>query len=776
MNRPEYLRSLNEAQYQAVLYNDGPALVLAGAGSGKTRVLVYKLLHLIKSGYPAYKLMALTFTNKAAREMRSRMTDLVGSQARSIQMGTFHSIFSRILREHAHLLGYTRDFSIYNNNDSKSLVKQIIKEMALDDKVYQVNRIYAKISRAKNDLRSPEAYRNHHETMAADNKAKIPRTAEIYARYTQRLKEANAMDFDDLLYQTSVLFRDHPEVLSEWQERIDYLLIDEYQDTNFAQYMIARQLMQNKGKIFVVGDDAQSIYSFRGANIQNILGFQNVFRDTKVFKLEQNYRSTQTIVNASKALIAHNEHQLHKDVFSEQELGEPIHIYQADSGENEAGWLALHLLGHRVRYTTDWDDYAILYRTNQQSRLLEQKLRQQNVPFRIWGGHSFFNYKEIMDTIAYLRLMINPSDNEAMLRIINYPKRGIGDTTIKKLQAQAISSGISFTTIVADPIAYGADLSKSTLTKIQRFVDLLQEMRELLCSGEDLPLLVQELITRSGIPQELRLDTSEEGKDRLKNLDELLASIDEYTRHAIEEEREVSLSSYLNEIALLTDQDTEDDEDSPKVTLMTIHAAKGLEFSHVFITGLEEQLFPSMLCTEPHELEEERRLFYVAITRAEQTCTISYALERFRNGRTERSRPSRFLRELPERLCSIDSVGIFGIKTGSPYYPLGQEVSGQGKLPESFPTAAPIRAGSRLQPMGERLKQARGQAVTIDRELVHSRVGSWRQGQRVSHPRFGTGVIDSLEGRGDELKAIVRFDDGETKKLLMRFAKLLPLD
>lgn len=769
-----YLSDLNEAQRAAVCYNDGPALVIAGAGSGKTRVLVYKLLHLIHSGYSPNRLMALTFTNKAAREIRHRVERVVGRQAYSIRMGTFHSVFLQILRQHADLLGYTSNFSIYNTSDSKSKIKNIVKQLGLDDKAYKPGLVHARISNAKNRLQSPEAYRQNNEQIKLDTKANIPRVAEIYARYMSELRIANAMDFDDLLMQTNILFRSQPEVLRQWQESIDYLLIDEYQDTNFAQYMIARQLMQERGKIFVVGDDAQSIYSFRGANIENILSFQRTFTGAKLFKLEQNYRSTQTIVQAAKCLIAHNENQLPKEVFSLEEVGEPIELFEALSGEAEAIWVTRVIENARHQKRADYSDFAVLYRTNQQSRLLEQKLRSSGIPFRIWGGHSFFDYKEVMDVMAYFRLMINQQDDEALLRIINYPKRGIGDTTVQKLRQQASYHNMCISHILLDPESYGVDVNKGTLTKLQMFAQLLSKMRQKCSEETDLYQLAEWLINMSGIPHDLMLDTSSEGKDRRDNVQELLVSIDEYARSLQEEGLVPSLESYVNEISLMTDVEPSTDEEKSAVTLMTVHAAKGLEFPHVLIVGLEEQLFPSAMCVSQHELEEERRLFYVALTRAARACHISYARERFRNGRVETTRPSRFLTELPPNLLRRNADAMDTFRRQEYRRSAGGDYSSGGAIPTRFSMEgfmpSPSTSGRKVY-LGRR--ESGGDSAV---EPQHQKVGDLVLGCRVSHAKFGIGVLATLEGSGENIKATVAFESGETKKLLLRFAHLVVID
>lgn len=773
-----YLNQLDSAQRAAVEYNDGPSLILAGAGSGKTRVLVYKLLHLINLGYNPSNLMALTFTNKAAREMRARMYSLVGNKANRIQMGTFHSIFYHILRQHAEFLGYSANFTIYNNNDSKTKVKNIIKVLGLDDKVYKPGVVYGKISRAKNYLKSPEGYKLDNGLIVSDVKANMPKIYEIYSRYAWELKQANAMDFDDLLFQTYILFKEYPDVLQMWQERVQYLLIDEYQDTNFAQDMIAQQLMLDKGKICVVGDDAQSIYSFRGANLSNMLNFQKVFKGAKIFRLEQNYRSTQTIVQAAKHVIAHNTNQLQKEVFSLGEIGDKIELHGAESGEAEASWVVRTIENIRHKMGgLDYDAFAVLYRTNQQSRLLEQKLRAASIPFRIWGGRSFFDHKEIMDVMAYFRLMVNEYDDEAMYRIINYPKRGIGDTTISRLRQQAVLLQTSVMNLIREPEHYDLGFNKGTVAKLKSFANLLDDMRSKCASMGDFYELSEWLITTTGIPAELLLDTSPEGKGRRDNIQELLVSLEEYQRHAESDGREVNLENYLSEVSLMTDQDQANQEEVPSVTLMTIHASKGLEFPHVFIVGLEEMLFPSPMSSEAQVLEEERRLFYVALTRAEKSCHLGYAQERFRNGRTEHSRPSRFIREIPNSLLKRNATA------SETYYVQerrqnrwggdreeGTHIPTHFSVQDFLPTHTHTTGGKRVH-----LERREG-GKDAPAEPQHTSVGVLRVGGRVSHTRFGDGVLKVLEGSGDNIKAIVCFDSGEEKKLLLRFANLIPLD
>jgi ATP-dependent DNA helicase uvrD/pcrA/rep family len=762
-----YLSELNEAQRAAVVYNDGPALVIAGAGSGKTRVLVYKLLYLLDSGYHPAGLMALTFTNKAAREMQARISQHVGSVARQIHMGTFHSIFGKILRQHAQLLGYTSDFSIYNTNDSRSRIKAIIKQLGLDDKTYKPNVVHNRISSAKNRLITANAYAAYSDFIKYDAKSGLPKLYEVYLHYESELKRANAMDFDDLLLQINILFRQHPDVLKLWQERIDYLLIDEYQDTNFAQYMIARQLMQDKGAIFVVGDDAQSIYSFRGANLDNILSFEKTFPTARTFKLERNYRSTQTIVKAAGQIIANNEYQIPKEVFSEESVGDPITVHEALTGDLEALWVADEV--QRLHRNGDnYSSVAVLYRTNAQSRTLEQVFRRVGLPFRIYGGRSFFDHKEIMDVIAYFRVLVNELDEEALLRIINYPKRSIGDTTIQRVRQAASQQGLPMMHILRDPLGYGVEVNKPTAARLQAFAALLDDLRTYNQQEGDLYAIAERVINETGILTDLKSDTTSEGKARVENIQELLGGIDEYIHAALEVGQAPTLGVYLSEIALMTDQDKEGEE-GDSITLMTVHSAKGLEFPHVFIVGMEEDLFPSMMSNIGKELEEERRLFYVALTRAEKTCHIGYARERFRNGRTEFSRPSRFVRELPKELVTFDS----GLSShASPWdRPKAVRPTG-GNLPTDFSDRPVFHATPSAPSTPSRRVFIERREAGDAPEEKHTHIGALAVGGRVLHKRFGAGVINELEGRGDNAKATVTFDTGETKKLLLRFAQL----
>lgn len=761
-----YLNDLNDAQRAAVCYDEGPALVIAGAGSGKTRVLVYKLLYLLDQGYAPHRLMALTFTNKAAREMRSRIELLGGSAARYIQMGTFHSIFLRILRTHADRLGYTSVFSIYNTSDSRSRIKAIIKLLSLDDSQYRVNAIHSRISNAKNHLITPEGYRASDMLIQADVRANLPRFVDIYTRYWYDLRQSNAMDFDDLLLQTHTLLREHPDVLSALQERIDYLLIDEYQDTNLAQYSIARLLMKDRGRIFVVGDDAQSIYSFRGANIKNILNFQEAFPGTRLFKLEQNYRSSQTIVKAAGSVIGRNEHQIAKQVFSLGDVGEPIELHEALTGDLEATWVCHRIEELRRQHAEGYDHFAVLYRTNAQSRTLEQVFRRQGVPFRIWGGRSFYDHREVMDAMAYLRLVVNPTDEEALLRVINYPKRGIGDTTVERLRTRAVALGCPIIELLPDAVGRGVEVARGAAARLAAFAGLVEEMRtRMVEQGDSLYELAQWILSRSGIMADLAADTSIEGRGRMENLRELLTGIEEYERNCREQDIRPSLGAYISEVALMTDQDSAED-DQPSVTLMTIHAAKGLEFPHVFIVGLEEMLFPSAMSADARGIEEERRLFYVALTRAERTCHIGYALERFRNGRTEYVRPSRFVYELPAELLRRTATTGGGQTLLSAARPRRHEADA---LPKSFSSEAFLPPPSARAGRQVHLARRDADAPT---ETRHQRIGDLSVGCRVLHGRFGEGGVIALEGEGDNAKATVRFAGGDDKKLLLRFANL----
>ena len=748
----EYLSALNESQRAAVEYNDGPALVVAGAGSGKTRVLTYKIAYLLNLGLPPQSILALTFTNKAAREMKSRIAAIVGEQkARRLWMGTFHSIFSRILRAEADKLGYPSNFTIYDAADSKSLLKTIIKEMQLDDKVYKPATVQTRVSNAKNALITCTAYDRSKELIEADTQSRVPLIREIYARYQSRCFQAGAMDFDDLLLQTNILFRDHPDVLAKYQDFFRYVLVDEYQDTNFAQHLIVQRLCERHRRICVVGDDAQSIYSFRGANIDNILQFRNVYPGCRLFKLEQNYRSTQTIVDAANSLIDKNTRQIPKVVFSERERGDKIRVISAYSDYEEgyavAGRIAGMLRGGMK--ARSYADFAILYRTNAQSRILEEALRKRGIPYKIYGGLSFFQRKEVKDVIAYFRLLVNPHDEEALKRVINYPARGIGETTVAKVAATASDRSVSLWEVLQDPIGHALPVNGGTAKKLSAFRELIERLSELattLPADELAPVVVKE----TGLVKAIFEDSSVEGISRQENMQELLKSISEFCDLRREEGNgEVSLADFLSEVALLTDQDNDKEENADKVTMMTVHAAKGLEFRDVFIVGLEEDLFPSRMSKDSERaVEEERRLFYVALTRAEECCVLSYAKSRYRNGKTEICSPSRFLRDIDSCFLEIEA-------------PLAGQPSGY-QQPSSRPARLSRIPSSAPSPSADAVNLPGG--------------GRLRVGSKVRHERFGEGEVLAIEGTGGDTKAKVDFPNFGQKQLLLKFAKLTILD
>ena len=659
---PDYIEELNEGQRNAVLYNDGPSLVIAGAGSGKTRVLTYKIAYLLENGYQPWNILALTFTNKAAREMKERIARQVGPErARHLWMGTFHSMFLRILHVEAGHIGFTSQFTIYDTADSKSLIRSIIKEMGLDEKVYKPGMVQARISNAKNHLVSPAGYANNKEAYEGDRAAKVPALRDIYQRYWERCRQADAMDFDDLLFYTFLLFRDHPEVLARYQDQFRYILVDEYQDTNFAQHSIVLQLAKNHQHVCVVGDDAQSIYSFRGADIDNILYFTKVYPDTKVFKLEQNYRSTQTIVRAANSLIEKNQWQIRKEVFSEKEKGEAIGVYQAYSDVEEGDIVVNKIAELRREKRYAYSDFAILYRTNAQSRIFEEAMRKRSMPYRIYGGLSFYQRKEIKDVIAYFRLIVNPNDEEAFKRIINYPARGIGDTTVGKIIAAATGHNVSLWTVLCEPLAYGLNFNKGTVRKLQAFRELISAFITD-AAEKNAYEIGADIIRQSGIINDVCQDNSPENLSRKENIEELVNGMSDFCAQRQEEGNlNVLLGDFLSEVSLLTDQDSDKDGDDEKITLMTVHSAKGLEFKNVFVVGMEENLFPSgMVGDSPRALEEERRLFYVAITRAEEHCFLSYAKTRFRYGKMEFGSPSRFLKDIDIRFLRLpQDAGMF---------------------------------------------------------------------------------------------------------------------
>lgn len=778
----DYLNELNESQREAVLYNEGPSLVIAGAGSGKTRVLTYKIAYLLDNGYEPWSILALTFTNKAAREMKERIARQVGQErARYLWMGTFHSIFSRILRAEAEALGFTPNFTIYDATDSKSLVKTIIKEMNLDDKVYKPGMVQGRISNAKNHLVLPEAYAANAELIEADRAAKVPLLHEIYLRYWNRCRQSDAMDFDDLLLYTYLLFRTRPDICDKYAARFRYILVDEYQDTNFAQHSIVLQLTQKHQFVCVVGDDAQSIYSFRGANIDNILNFTRTYKDARLFKLEQNYRSTQTIVNAANSLIAKNRDQIQKEVFSEKDKGEPIGVFAAYSDVEEGEIVTNKIAQLHAKSGYAYHDFAILYRTNAQSRIFEEALRKRSIPYRIYGGLSFYQRKEVKDVVAYFRLAVNPHDEEAFKRVINYPARGIGNTTLGKLAEAAGRCEVSLWKVLCEPLSYGVELNKGTYTKLQGFRDLISEF-VILAREQDAYTLGMELVKRSGIMAEIYQDRSPENMSRQENIEELVNGMRDFCDGRQEEGNpHVLLSDYLSEIALLTDQDEEQGEAQPKVTLMTIHSAKGLEFPNVFVVGLEENLFPSPLSSASYRaLEEERRLFYVAVTRAEDHCYLSYAKSRFKYGKMEFCNPSRFLKDIDVRYLQVPQEELMGTRIEEKASRFRKEASRASYEREPRETGPSMFDGG---PMPEephrfvpprtlrRIPDASPSAAPAGPSAGGLSAGIW-----IEHERFGKGEVTRVEGSGDNCKATVQFQHAGVKQLLLKFARFKIID
>ena len=778
----DYLNELNESQREAVLYNEGPSLVIAGAGSGKTRVLTYKIAYLLDNGYEPWSILALTFTNKAAREMKERIARQVGQErARYLWMGTFHSIFSRILRAEAEALGFISNFTIYDATDSKSLVKAIIKEMNLDDKVYKPGMVQGRISNAKNHLVLPEAYAANAELIEADRAAKVPLLHEIYLRYWNRCRQSDVMDFDDLLLYTYLLFRTRPDICDKYAARFRYILVDEYQDTNFAQHSIVLQLTQKHQFVCVVGDDAQSIYSFRGANIDNILNFTRTYKDARLFKLEQNYRSTQTIVNAANSLIAKNRDQIQKEVFSEKDKGEPIGVFAAYSDVEEGEIVTNKIAQLHAKSGYAYHDFAILYRTNAQSRIFEEALRKRSIPYRIYGGLSFYQRKEVKDVVAYFRLAVNPHDEEAFKRVINYPARGIGNTTLGKLTEAAGRCEVSLWKVLCEPLSYGVELNKGTYTKLQGFRDLISEFVTL-AREQDAYTLGMELVKRSGIMAEIYQDRSPENMSRQENIEELVNGMRDFCDGRQEEGNpHVLLSDYLSEIALLTDQDEEQGEAQPKVTLMTIHSAKGLEFPNVFVVGLEENLFPSPLSSASYRaLEEERRLFYVAVTRAEEHCYLSYAKSRFKYGKMEFCNPSRFLKDIDVRYLQVPQEELMGTRIEEKASRFRKEASRASYEREPRETGPSMFDGG---PMPEephrfvpprtlrRIPDASPSAAPAGPSAGGLSAGMW-----IEHERFGKGEVTRVEGSGDNCKATVQFQHAGVKQLLLKFARFKIID
>ena len=796
------LAQLNDSQRVAVEYCDGASLVIAGAGSGKTRVLTYKIAWLLQQGMKPWQILALTFTNKAAREMKDRIGRLVGEeQARYLQMGTFHSVFARILRAEADKLGYNANFTIYDQTDARSLVKTIIKEMGLDDKVYKPSSVADRISMAKNHLLLPQAYQQ--SAWASDDASqKRPQVSNIYIRYAERCRQANAMDFDDLLVQTWVLFKNHEEIRQKYVEKFHFVLVDEYQDTNFAQQQIVYLLTKERQKVCVVGDDAQSIYSFRGANIDNILNFQSLYNDAKLFKLEQNYRSTQLIVQAANSLIKRNERQIPKNVFSKNEHGERLQLKPAYSDREEAMIVTQDIKRLKAKDHNNWSDFAILYRTNSQSRSFEEQMRKDGIPYRIYGGLSFYQRKEIKDVIAYFRLIANPNDEEAFKRIINYPARGIGDTTVGKIIQTAQQYGVSLWQVIKEPVLFPMDVSKGTMTKLQNFRLLIESWIERI-QTEDAYTLGHDVIMNSGISKEIYSGRNPEDLSRQENLEEFLSGMQDFVESRREEDMgdEIYLPDFLQEVALLTDLDSDDGDSNDKVVLMTIHAAKGLEFPTVFVVGLEENIFPSPMCTNSmRELEEERRLLYVAITRAEKHCILTCAQNRFRYGRMEYDTPSRFIRDIDPDLLEVHGEAggadtasrkpynrydggtygtgnTWGSSSRSRYQSEGPEwmqnprpVATQFKADPKPRVVAPRQPEKPVDPFGPNFKRVYN-AVAPRPMATAPSASDLHEGARIEHQRFGVGTVTRIEGSGENTKATVEFRNAGTKQLLLKFAK-----
>ena len=833
----DLLNDLNEAQRAAVEYIDGPSLVIAGAGSGKTRVLTYKIAYLLSQGMKPWSIMALTFTNKAAREMKERIGKLVGNDlAQHLYMGTFHSIFSRILRAEAEHIGFNNNFTIYDESDSRSLIKAIVKEMGLDDKKYKPAAVHAKISMAKNNLMSAAAYESDAAIFEQNKRAQMPEVGKIFVAYVQRCKQANAMDFDDLLMLTYQLFREHEDIRHKYAARFDYVLVDEYQDTNHVQMSIVMQLCQEKQRVCAVGDDSQSIYSFRGANIDNILNYQRQFQGTRLFKLEQNYRSTQTIVEAANSLIKHNRNQIPKDVFSENAKGEKIQYKPAYSDKEEAAIVAKDVKRIRREDGCQYSDFAILYRTNSQSRSFEEEFRKQGIPYRIYGGLSFYQRKEIKDIIAYFRLVANPDDEEAIKRIINYPARGIGATTVLKIADCAHQNQVSFWEVIGAPERYGLAVNKGTMNKLETFRLLISSFIER-AQTTDVYELGDAIIKESGISQDIMSGKDADDLARQENLEEFLSGMSAFVEERREEGRfdELFLQDYLQDVALLTDADSDGDKDEPRVSLMTVHAAKGLEFPTVFVVGLEENIFPSPLSAASlRDLEEERRLLYVAITRAEKHCILTNAKNRWRYGKMEFDNPSRFIDEIDGKLIdSLDEAGgsLFGSRADSmsdqpewaraqrprrpwedaeqPRYssryqnskpvasqfvadpkpslfddePETSRTSGRSSLSEgNFKSVRALNAAKRYMEAHSSHPASRGtgsSAASVSSSTASSAGSSscgLQEGMKIEHQRFGRGTVLKIEGTGENTKATVEFVHSGTKQLLLKYAKFTVVD
>jgi DNA helicase-2/ATP-dependent DNA helicase PcrA len=773
----EIRKDLNEAQQEAVLNHKGPALVIAGAGSGKTRVLTYRIAYLLSLGIPPHRILALTFTNKAAGEMKERIASMVSFHlARDLWMGTFHSLFARILRREAEAIGFPKTFTIYDTIDSRSLVKTIIKEFNLDEKIYKPAEVFGRISTAKNNLVTPDIYMSSGEYQVRDQVTRRPRLGEIYDRYVKRCKHFGAMDFDDLLLQTNLLFRDHPAVLDRYREAFDYVLVDEYQDTNYSQYLIIKKISEIHRNICVVGDDAQSIYSFRGARIENILNFKNDYPDYRLFKLEQNYRSTQTIVKAANSVIKKNHGQISKEIFSKKETGEPIRVLKASDDREEGFQVARHISDLRFREQLNYSDFAILYRTNAQSRIFEESMRRMNIPYKVFGSLSFYQRKEIKDVLAYFRVTVNPRDDESLKRIINYPMRGIGKTTLEKLNAFAEKLDTQIWDILIHLDQVNLGFNQGILSKLVGFTIMIRGFQQKLAEMEAFDLAYT-IVNEAGILRDLRSENTPENVSRQENVEELLNGIKDFTDNA-ETEGGLTLSDYLQEVTLMTDADQEKEEDRNKVSIMTIHSAKGLEFEHLVIAGVEEELFPSQMTIDnPKDLEEERRLFYVALTRAKKSAMISFAGTRYRWGIQHSCSPSRFIREIDPHFVDLphDFEPMAGL----------QREDRENFVPESYrriqerasrPKSVEV-GGRKLTNVNSLSGYRRTAPVTAvsqgPRDFKPSDPEMIRVGIRVEHPRFGIGEVTTLEGSDSNIKATVLFPSPHGRKqLLLKFAKL----
>ena len=775
----DYHQELNPSQCDAVLYTDGDCMVIAGAGSGKTRVLTYRIAHLLEEGVEPWSILALTFTNKAAGEMKQRIAARVGeNRARYLWMGTFHSIFSRILRTEADRIGYSSNFTIYDQTDSQNLIKSIVREMQLDEKTYKPSVVQNRISNAKNRLITASAYVQNADIYKHDQFKRIPMTGKIYERYEQRCRQSDAMDFDDLLLNTFILFRDNSDVLEKYGKGFRHILVDEYQDTNYAQHCIVWQLTRHGAKVCVVGDDAQSIYSFRGANLDNMLKFSKLYPDSKLFKLEQNYRSTQTIVEAAGTLISKNHAQIPKNVFSENEPGDKIKVLCAHSDLEESEMVVNRLLDLHTFKDVPWREMAILYRTNAQSRPLEEALRKRGLPYKIYGGLSFYQRKEIKDVIAYFRMSVNPNDEEAFKRIINYPARGIGQTTLGKIQSIAMDSGVSLWSVICDPAGYALDVNSGTAAKLAAFRSMLESFQAD-ASKVDAQQLAGRIVEESGIMRDLRADSTVEGESRRQNVEELLANITQFCVDRKEEGNEHCLmTDYLSDVSLMTDQDNETDEDLEKVTLMTVHAAKGLEFDAVFIVGLEENLFPSdMSGDDERQIEEERRLFYVAMTRARKHLTLLFATTRFKYGNMDFCTPSRFLKDIDSKYLNMPSEGIKASWSSRPSASLFDDQDSkpifQRRSQTSAPSFQPKKKLEPVQPERKPWQQGNFQVVTESmlKNTAPSSSQGLHEGNVIEHERFGIGNVLSVEGSGDNAKARIRFLNVGEKTLLLKFAR-----